>query len=459
MAEKEIKKSGAVEVNAKTAKPVKKPTVSPRKGTVGVKAEGGTPLDSGSNPEKKTPASKHQNNKNAKPAVSSKKPANTSVNTKTPVNTKPVANTKSSANTSSPVNTKKTSGMDKGTSSGKGNGTRTGNGNGGAKRNKKGFAACIIGCIIASIIIVYFLIDLSAPIVFRDFYKDASRSAKIPGLDEAFVPQGFAYSEELSSYLVCGYMSNSEASRLYVVDGDGACKEIRLLHEDGDVYTGHAGGVSCNGNNIYVSNNKKIYYLSLESVKNAKDLESIRFEGSFSVPCRSSFTFCDDKMLYVGEFYAEGYNTADDHKLESADGTHGAFVFGYELDEKGEFGVKNKEKPDIAYSVCDKVQGFAMTENGKAVLSCSYGLSDSNLKIYDTSAATALWYNYEGELLPLYVLDSKSMEKTVVMPLGSEDIDYHNGKVIIGFEFGAKKYGGGLLPFAIENIMLYDMAG
>lgn len=326
------------------------------------------------------------------------------------------------------------------------------------KKKKRGATVlAVISCVLASLILIYCVVDLSAPLFFAEFYKDAKKSVKIPGLNEAFVPQGFAYSEALGSYLVCGYMSNSEQSRIYVVDDDGEYKEIRLKKENGDNYTGHAGGISCNGSDVYISNNKKIFYLSAETLKNAKDLESVAFEGSFDVPCRSSFTFCDEEMLWVGEFYTDGYNTDVTHKLGTADGEHNAFIFGYKLDENGDFGVGNTEMPDVVYSVCDKVQGMCMTQGGKVVLSTSYGLANSELKIYDVSNATKLQYKYKDNILPLYVLDSTCMEKTVVMPLGSEDIDIHNGKVIIGFEFAAKKFGGGLLPFAIENIMLYTV--
>lgn len=315
--------------------------------------------------------------------------------------------------------------------------------------------AFAISVLLASIIVIYFIVDASAPLFFREFYKNSEKSVRIPGLNEAFVPQGFAYSEELGSYLVCGYMSNSEQSRIYVVDGDGHYKELRLKLEDGSNYTGHAGGISCNKNDIYISNNKKIFHLSLEALKNAKDLESVRFDGSFDVPCRSSFTFCDSEMLYVGEFYTEGYNTDVTHKLQCADGEHNAFLFGYKLNANNQFGVENTKMPDVVYSICDKVQGMCMTDDGKAVLSTSYGLANSELKIYDSAKAEKLEYKYNEELIPLYILDSQCLENTVTMPLGSEDIDIYNGQVVIGFEFGAKKYGGGLLPFAIENIMLY----
>lgn len=325
------------------------------------------------------------------------------------------------------------------------------------KKDRLWTVLAIVSGFLACLVLIYCIVDLCTPLFFREFYRDAEKSVKIPGLSEDFVPQGFAYSESLSAYLVCGYMANSEQSRIYVVDGDGQYKEIRLKNEDGTDYTGHAGGISCNKNDVYISNNKKIYYLSLESVKNARDLESLAFEGRFDVPCRASFTFCDDEMLWVGEFYNDGYNTDASHKIPTADGENNAFVLGYKLSDGGMYGVANLETPDIAYSVCDKVQGMAITEDGRVVLSTSYGLANSELKIYNPENAKMLEYGYKDKVIPLGVLDSTCLEKSVTMPWGSEDIDVFNGRIVIGFEFGAKKYGGGMLPFAIENIMLYTV--
>ena len=68
-----------------------------------------------------------------------------------------------------------------------------------------------------------------------------------------------------------------------------------------------------------------------------------------------------------------------------------------------------------------------LTDEGKAVLSTSYGLKNSELKIYDTKKATVRDFEYNGKLLPLYVLDSQCIEDTVTMPWGSEGIDERNG--------------------------------
>jgi hypothetical protein len=37
----------------------------------------------------------------------------------------------------------------------------------------------------------------------------------------------------------------------------------------------------------------------------------------------------------------------------------------------------------------------------------------------------------------------------------SEDIEYRDGEIYIGFEAGAKKYGAGLLPFSVRSVRKY----
>lgn len=329
-----------------------------------------------------------------------------------------------------------------------------------SKPKKKGIVLTVFTCffaVIASAVVIFFLVSLCDPIVYSDFYSSAEAVVTIPGTKEGFVPQGLAYSEDADVYLICGYMQDKSASRIYLVTPEGESKELRLLKENGDKYTGHAGGISCNGNNVYMSNNGKILYVSLTALLDAEDLQSVKFEGSFSVPCSASFTFCDDNMLYVGEFFHDGYDTDDSHIIPLDNGgSNQAFVFGYSLDEKGEFGVKDINKPEIIYSVRNKVQGFAVTEEGKIALSTSYGLADSYLYIYNPPAAAQTYY-LDGEAIPLYILDDGCLTDTVKMPFMSEDLDVVNGDIIISFESYAPKYGGGMLPFSIKEVMKYSI--
>ena len=306
----------------------------------------------------------------------------------------------------------------------------------------------VILLILAGLILAYALFCAVAPRFFYpEFYPYAYKVAAIPDLWADFIPQGVTYSPYDGSTLICGYMPGDQASRIYRL-GDKPVR-IELEREDGTVYDGHAGGMTAAGDYIYISNASKLFVLRAEDVMNAADGDVVRFIGHFEVPCRASFCSNSDGMVYVGDYHAEGYETEESHVMETADGEHAAMVFGYRLDEEARFGVE--EIPSVAYSVCDKVQGFAVTPEGVAILSCSYGLADSELKLYHAKDAGS--FAYEGQDLPLYVLDSGCEIVTVRAPHMSEDIEYLDGGLLIAFEAGAKKYGGGILPFSVRSVM------
>ena len=55
------------------------------------------------------------------------------------------------------------------------------------------------------------------------------------------------------------------------------------------------------------------------------------------------------------------------------------------------------------------------------------------------------------------ILDSKRFVKTVKAPHMSEDVDFRGGKLLVCFEGGAKKYGGGIIPFSLFDVFALDL--
>ncbi len=314
----------------------------------------------------------------------------------------------------------------------------------------------IVLIVLAALILLYSLFCLIAPRFFYpDFFGHAEKAASIPYLTEGFIPQGVTTADD-GTLLVCGYMPGGKASRI-IRTGDKPVR-IFLERENGEVYDGHAGGMTAAGEYIYISNASKIFVLNTADVLNAKDGDSVRFIGHFDVPCRASFCASSNGMLYVGEFHAAGYDTNDSHRFTTADGEYAAMVFGFPLSaEAGRFGVI--EEPAFCYAVCDKVQGFTAMPEGYAVLSCSYGLADSELKFYDLKGDPDSTFKNANMDIPLYLLDSKREKSVVRAPHMSEDIEYREGALLIAFEAGAMKYGAGILPFSIRSVMRYRFAG
>lgn len=73
--------------------------------------------------------------------------------------------------------------------------------------------------IIIVAVICLFLLGIRA--YFRlpvaEYYRNSEKSFLIPGISDGAVLQGLEYAN--GKFLVCGYMSDGSASKIYVVDG------------------------------------------------------------------------------------------------------------------------------------------------------------------------------------------------------------------------------------------------
>lgn len=277
-------------------------------------------------------------------------------------------------------------------------------------------------------------------------------AADLPDLQAGYVPQGSTRLEAGDCWISCGYMDDDTASRLYLLrPGDTRC--ITLQRADGSPYGGHAGGVTCGGDYVYISNQHQLFVLDAAALAAAQDGDTLAFLGSLPVPCNASFCACDGTAVYVGEYHADGYETAEDHRVTTPDGSeYQALVFAYPLDPAAPFGVA--PAPAAAFAVCDKIQGFAMLPDGRAALSQSGGLMHSNLLLYRAGGAPDGTVTIDGAALPLYALDSLRQSGTVKLPRMSEDLECVDGKILVSFEAGARKFAGRLLPFAETQMVL-----
>ena len=294
-------------------------------------------------------------------------------------------------------------------------------------------------------------------IFYPDYKKNSEIIADIPGLSEGFVPQGSTCFEDENTFVICGYMDDEESpSRVYTVK-DGEVKKIILRRQDGSVYAGHAGGITCAGEYVYVSNAEKLFVLRKSDVTGANDGDTVSFIGSVPVPCRSSFCSCDGSILYVGEYHADGYETDESHILKTPDGSeYHALVFGYSINPDEEFGI-DMSAPVATWSVCDMVQGFAATPDGRAALSISGGAANSKLKVYDIKGEKDGEFELDGVKIPLFYLDSGRFSREMIIPRMSEDLECVNGRILAGFEAGAKKFFFGIAPFSEKHIVLIEI--
>ena len=84
---------------------------------------------------------------------------------------------------------------------------------------------------------------------------------------------------------------------------------------------------------------------------------------------------------------------------------------------------------------------LAVFEGGVA-LSCSYGLPDSRIWVYEDpfSAPPQGAFSVGGTQVPLYFLDSENMRGKLAAPCMSEEIAVREGRLYILFESKANKY-------------------
>ena len=265
-----------------------------------------------------------------------------------------------------------------------------------------------------------------------------------PGLSDGFVCQGICATPGEDKILVSGYMKDGGASRIYVTDYENDSYYVTLT-KDGEAFDGHVGGIACygaeNGGVVYLADGGNLYAFSLSDIINAENGDELALEHSTPVNNEASFCFADDEYIYVGEFH-DGGKYVTDHPYDTEDGKYYAIMSRY---KHGDL-----TKPDRVYSIRNKVQGMCMTDDGRIVLSTSYGLSDSVYYVYDESKAVDSGLTLDGA--PVYYLTET--EKTFKGPAMAEGLDFVNGEVITLTESASDKYIFGKFFFANKIVSL-----
>ncbi|MGM9641870.1 MAG: hypothetical protein ACI3XI_01540 [Eubacteriales bacterium] len=301
----------------------------------------------------------------------------------------------------------------------------------------------IIGILLLAILTVVVL-NIAKFFIYDEYYAAKTDLCTNPGLNDGFVCQGIAVSEENGVILVCGYMKDKSNSRVYVTDFDSNSYYVELTRNGGEKYTGHAGGMAVVEETVYIANAKKIYSFSLNDVLNAENGGVVDIGSGTAVNTNASFVYADEEFLYVGEYNdGESYNI-EGHENETAEGTHYALCTKY--------AVNDLLTPLASYSIRNYVQGICFTPNGKVVLSTSHGLNDSIYYVYDLDKATDSGKTLDGA--PLYYLDV--LEKEIHGPAMSEDLDYFEGKIITLTESASNKYIFGKF-FGATKIVALDI--
>lgn len=301
-------------------------------------------------------------------------------------------------------------------------------------------ALAALAGILALIILTLGVLNIAKFVIYSEYFSAKDNLCKNPGLSDGFVCQGICAVDDTDKILVSGYMKDKAPSRIYVTDTDDSSYFVELS-KSGEKFTGHAGGISMNGDTVYLADGSRLYSFPLDSVINAKEGDTVEIGEGVQVNNSASFCYADENYVYVGEFH-DGGKYVTDHPYETAEGTHYAIVCRYTHDDL--------ENPDKIYSIRDKAQGICFTPDGKVVLSTSYGLTDSHYYVYNEADARD-----SGEVLdgaPVYYLDD--CKSDVKGPAMAEGLDYLDGRIITLTESASDKYIFGKFFFANKIVSL-----
>ncbi len=316
---------------------------------------------------------------------------------------------------------------------------------------------------LAVVILALSVLHIAKYYIYVDYYTYRNAVSPLPGIHSGFVPQGLGYDADGKLYLHSGY--NGDAVEIHLVNEKNETKRLFPVYAGKDTPAkGHGGGIAVAGDYVYLADNAeegdgKCGYINVflyEDLKNAENDGEVKAIAALPVDSSASFCFVGQNTLYVGEFYREGsYETAKEHHFTTPAGDrHYAILTAYPLTADGALA---SDTPAYALSITDRVQGFAIAENGKIAVSRSWGMSNSSLDIYDGWTDNGDTITLSGGSVPLYYLDSATHEKAVTLPAFSEGLAMLNDEtVLISFESACNKYVIGKLFFA-TNVVSYPL--
>ena len=301
---------------------------------------------------------------------------------------------------------------------------------------------------------------------FKDFKSIAKREYLVPGLNEGIVPQGMDVWEEKNWLFISGYFdertntSGSPSSMVVAVDlkTGNHVGTYCLKNPDGTYSSSHAGGVAITGKNLFISSGSKLHRVPLSQIKKAGAAGTLNIVEQIKVPVKASFCNYSNGVLWVGD-WLDPTKDPDTHEwqhMTNNDGsTYYAGTVGYKLkDTASEFSNENWDAatmsyatPDYYFSITQKIQGFTFIGN-QIALSKSHDTSVSHILVYDNvlekEADTSVTLN--GKSVPVWHLDSGvQVQKYNALPM-SEGVTSYNGKLLVLFETGTKKYKNAKSP-------------
>ena len=302
--------------------------------------------------------------------------------------------------------------------------------------------------------------DYASISAYTAFTNVAQPAYVTPGLMEGLIPQGLDVWEERELLFISAYFdgkntSGSKSSMIVVIDlktgtlwGKYCLKNI-----DGSNHTGHVGGLAVTQKNIFLANSRTLYRIPLSQIMSTGKSGTLNIVEEIKVPVLASFCNYSNGVLWVGDFTRTELTDRPDISSVSK---YTAWSAGYVMkDTESEFSSENWDSatmtyatPDYIFSITNKVQGFTFVGD-KVALSTSYGRgNNSNVYIYNSPLNNKQDTNItlNGKSIPVWVLDSTYQKKSYTLMPMAEGASSYDGKLLLVFESGTRKYSNGTNP-------------
>ncbi len=295
---------------------------------------------------------------------------------------------------------------------------------------------------------------------FSQFLSMAQKEYLIPGLNEAAIPQGMSYSDKTGLLYISSYYKIDEMpSVISALDAESGelVAEYRLFKPDGSVFSSHVGGLAVTEDKLYVSaalDNDGKYNIAVIPLSDlpVEGGHDITITETVNMAVSPSFLNYSQGILWVGNFYLpdQGYELSPEigHTTETADGESGCYILGFDMSREGALdqGSGKYPIPDYVLIAPDKIQGMTCTDDGRVLLSQSYGRQyNSALLSYSLDLGNPPdTFEIGGERVPAFILDSScQLSSITAMPTSEALTIGPDGNVLVLFESGALAYSDG----------------
>ena len=289
---------------------------------------------------------------------------------------------------------------------------------------------------------------------YTEFLNEFSSDFTIPGLLEGVIPQGICYNALLNSYIISNYYEDEAyPSVITIVSAKTGKfeKALFLQYDDGTDYKGHAGGIACSDDYIFISSDGQCFTISLEAVIKTENYGSVNFESNFKLNTKGSFAAFYDDVLWFGDFIESDKKEREKatlvKTLDSGE-TFYAFCEGYILENglpkfKSINSMQNGYVPDYYIAIPEQVQGMAFSKTGNIIFSTSYGRkNNSHLYIYEDVLISERvgTVDIDGNIINLLACSNENLLKAITALPMSEGMTQSKYGVTLVFESGAEKY-------------------